>query len=295
MTTTPTSGRGGRPGAGRPGSVGAFMGLVFALSVPLWPVGFLFNRILDRAAPAYPVVNLAWHVGLAFAPMAAALVLTRREGGRDAVRRLLKRPFDARRIARKAWLGPILLLFPVLMLVEYAWLDLAGRALPGLIGPYLPLLPVLFVIFFAAGIGEELGWTGYAFDPLQERWGALGAAAILGTASIGLHLVPLIIDGHPPAWIAWHLAHMVPYRVLLAWVYINTGRSMFAVVAFHAASNIGEVVWPFAGGKGYDPFVTAVLVTVAAAVAALTGGPWRLVRRPARRTRSLPSNRARAR
>lgn len=278
MTTTPTSGRSGGPDVGRPGSVRAFMGLVFTLSVPLWPVGVLFNSLMDKAAPAYPAVNLAWHVGLAFAPMAAALILTRRERGREGVRQLLKRPFDAAGVTRKAWLGPILLSFPLLMLVEYAWLDLAGRDLPGLIGPYLPLLPVLFTVFFAAGIGEELGWTGYAFDPLLERRGALGAAAILGIASVGLHLVPLVIDGHPPAWIAWHLAHMVPYRVLLAWVYINTGRSMLAVVAFHAASNIGEVVWPFAGGEGYDPFVTAVLVTVAAAVVAIAGGPRRLVR-----------------
>ena len=266
------------PDLGRPGSVRAFMGLVFVLSVPLWPVGVLFNRLLERGAPAYPVVNLAWHVGLAFVPMAAALILTRREGGRDGVRRLLKMPFDAAGVARKAWLGPILLLFPLLMLVEYAWLSRAGRPLPVLLGPSVPLIPVLFAVFFAAGIGEELGWTGYAFGPLQERWGALGAAAILGVASVGLHLVPLVIDGHPPAWIAWHLAHMVPYRVVLAWVYNITGRSLFAVIAFHAASNIGEVVWPFAGGEGYDPFITAVFVTVTAAVITIVWGQRTLAR-----------------
>jgi hypothetical protein len=108
-----------------------------------------------------------------------------------------------------------------------------------------------------ARFGEELGWTGYALDPLQARCGALGAAVVLGTASAAFHLVPLVIDGHPPAWIAWHLAHMVPYRVVLVWSYNVTGRSMFAVVAFHSTSNIGEVVWPFYLGEGYDPFVTA--------------------------------------
>lgn len=273
------------------------MGLVFILSVPLWPIGVIFNRLLEKGTPAYQIVNLAWHVGLAFAPMMAALILTRRERGRDGLRSFLKRPFDARHIDRKAWLWPILLFFPVLMLVEYAWLGLAGRPLPSLAGPYLPLIPVLFAVFFAAGIGEELGWTGYAFDPLQERWGAFGAAAILGIASVGLHLVPLIIDGHPPAWIAWHLAHMVPYRVVLAWVYNITGRSMFAVVAFHAASNIGEVVWPFSAGEGYDPFVTAVLVTVTAAVLAVVWGPRTLARTRIRRERirSLPSDRGQAR
>ena len=33
----------------------------------------------------------------------------------------------------------------------------------------------LFGALFIAALGEELGWVGYAIDPLQQRWGALGS------------------------------------------------------------------------------------------------------------------------
>jgi membrane protease YdiL (CAAX protease family) len=31
-----------------------------------------------------------------------------------------------------------------------------------------------------AALGEELGWSGYAIDPMQARWGALKASILLG-------------------------------------------------------------------------------------------------------------------
>jgi membrane protease YdiL (CAAX protease family) len=48
--------------------------------------------------------------------------------------------------------------------------------------PQIPLLiaPVFFFMFFMGAIGEELGWMGYAIEPLQNRWGALKASIILG-------------------------------------------------------------------------------------------------------------------
>ncbi|MGB8959342.1 MAG: hypothetical protein WCC00_10090 [Candidatus Aminicenantales bacterium] len=68
------------------------------------------------------------------------------------------------------------------------------------------------------------------------------------------------------------------FSVVLVWIYNVTGRSMFAVAAFHSTSNIGEVVWPFYLGEGYDPFVTAVLVTAAAVALVILWGPKTLAR-----------------
>jgi len=268
----------GAAGGRSVGSLPAFFVLTFLVSVLLWPVGVFVHRLLQKGTTPYVVVDLAWHVALACMPMAAALILARREAGREGVGKLLGRPFDRGRITRKIWYLPVLLLFPLLMIIEYGLLSLSGASLPGLLRPSILLVPVLFAVFFAAGIGEELGWTGYALDPLQARYGALGAAVVLGAASAAFHLVPLIIDGHPPAWIAWHLAHMVPYRIVLVWIYNVTGRSMFAVVAFHATSNIGETVWPFFLGRGYDPFVTTVLVTATALALLFLWGPRDLAR-----------------
>ncbi len=250
-----------------------FFLLIFLISAPLWLVGVLMNQTLPKDAPLYIPVNLLWHIALAFIPMVAALALVYRSLGWTGAKNLLKRPFDYKRIKQKSWYIFILLFFPLLMLLEYGLLAFTGAALPNLLQLSILLAPALFFVFFAAGIGEELGWTGYALDPLQSRWNALAAAVFLGVVSAAFHFVPLIIDGHAPAWIAWHMAHMIPYRVLLVWIYNCTSRSMFAVVAFHSASNIGEVVWPFYNAEGYDPFITTALLTAAALAVVFLWGP----------------------
>ena len=66
--------------------------------------------------------------------------------------------------------------------------------------------------------------------------------------------------------IVWHSATMVPLRVIIVCIYNNTGKSMFAVVAFHAMVNIGEEVWPFYLASDYDPFITFIMLAVTAAI-----------------------------
>jgi membrane protease YdiL (CAAX protease family) len=41
--------------------------------------------------------------------------------------------------------------------------------------PQFPVVGVLAVslAFFLAALGEELGWSGYIIDPMEDRWGAL--------------------------------------------------------------------------------------------------------------------------
>jgi len=55
--------------------------------------------------------------------------------------------------------------------IPIAVMRLAGRPLPD---PNVPLLmaPVFFLLFFLPAMGEELGWSRYAVDPMQNRWGA---------------------------------------------------------------------------------------------------------------------------
>jgi membrane protease YdiL (CAAX protease family) len=43
-----------------------------------------------------------------------------------------------------------------------------------------PQAPVLFASFFLGAILEEIGWTGYATGPLQERYGVFRAGLIIG-------------------------------------------------------------------------------------------------------------------
>ncbi len=109
-------------------------------------------------------------------------------GGQPA-RDFLKRAFDYRRIPGPGWYAVAILFMPGTLFLAWLAMTLAGAPLPE---PHLPfiVLPVFLVAFFAAGLGEELGWDGFAFDRMQGRWSALTAALIIGAFWAAWHLIP---------------------------------------------------------------------------------------------------------
>jgi hypothetical protein len=98
----------------------------------------------------------------------------------------------------------------------------------------LAVAPLLFAAFFVGAVGEEVGWQGYAFDPMEARWGTAGAALLMGVLWALWHVIPYIEAGRPSAWIVWQCVNSVGLRALIVWLYIESGRSVFAVIVFHA-------------------------------------------------------------
>ena len=86
------------------------------------------------------------------------------------------------------------------------------------------------------------------------------------------HVVPLLQAHHGPAWIAWKGLETLAARVLIVWLYNNTGKSLFAAVLFHALSNVSVALFPNAGSH-YDPAVTGALTAVVAGTVQLA--PWK--------------------
>ena len=126
----------------------AFFGLVLGLSLPFWLVGALSA---SQLLPALPVSALGF-----LCPVGAAAILIYRQDGRAGVTRLLKRSFDFGRIEAKAWLGPVILLQPVIMALSFVVIQLEGVAIPL---PEFSLLPALalFAVFFIAGLAGTGG------------------------------------------------------------------------------------------------------------------------------------------
>ena len=238
-----------------------FFVLVFALSIPIW-------LIQPRDWPISASVG---------APLIAALILVYREEGGGGVRRLLSRVFDQRRIRKGIWYGPIILLMPVIYLLTYGVMSLMGLPLPD--EPYFPflLIPLLFVLFFILAIGEEVGWTGYATDPLQDRWSALTTGIVLGLVTALWHFVPLIQMGRTPIWIAWWSLGSISIRILTVWLYNNTGRSLFAGIVFHAMNNLSFALFPNYGSH-WDPAVAGVITAIVAVIVAFLWGSRTLAR-----------------
>ncbi len=246
-----------------------FFLLVFLLSIPFWLAGALANFQL---LPGLPVSAL----GFLCPAMAAALLLYRKEG-RAGVSGLLKRSFDFRRIRARAWLAPLILLEPAMSAVAYGVMRLGGVPVPApQFSPWMAL--TLLVVFFAAGLGEELGWSGYAIDPLQDRLGALQASLVIGVIWAVWHFIPLLEARRSLEYIGWWSLGTVSARVIIVWLYNNTGRSVFVAAVFHAMINLTWQLFPI-NGSFYDPRVAGSISAVVAVVVAIVWGPRTLARR----------------
>lgn len=175
-------------------SLMAFFLLTFALAVPFWVLGALIG---GQLMPGLPVAGLMF-----VCPGLAALVLVRREHGFAGVRALVVRAFDYKGVTAKIWYAPVVLLNPVIFALSYVVLGMRGVPVPD---PQIQILPVLALcaVFFVAALGEELGRSGYALDPMQSRWGALGASLLLGGAWAIFHFVALVQAHRSWEWIGW--------------------------------------------------------------------------------------------
>ncbi len=213
-------------------------------------------------------------IGATFVPLIAASILVYREDKFGGVKRLLKRAFDYKRIKQKIWYVPIIFLMPLLFLLTYAVMRLIRLPLPA--EWHIPLLAIpLFVAFFIAAAGEELGYMGYAIDPMQERWSALTASIIMGLVWAIWHYPSMIQVGQTPMLMAWGTLGTVGFRILYVWLYNNTGKSIFGIILFHAISNTGRSV--FSGGRSHFELASgavgySIIVITAVIVAFLWGG-----------------------
>jgi membrane protease YdiL (CAAX protease family) len=242
--------------------------LVYTLSIPFWVAGALTT---SQLLPALPISALGF-----VCPVVAAAILVCRANGWAGVSALLKRSFDFTRIGRKAWLLPLIFLQPGIMVLSYGVLRWTGLPIP------LPQFSVwlalaLFAIFFIAGLGEELGWSGFVIDPLQERFGALKASLLLGLVWAVWHFIPLLQAHRSWAFIDWWSLGTLTSRVIIVWLYNNTGRSVFVAAVFHAMINLTWQLFPV-NGSYYDPRVTGLITAIVTVVVVMVWGPRRLTR-----------------
>ncbi|MGO9451658.1 MAG: CPBP family intramembrane glutamic endopeptidase [Candidatus Binataceae bacterium] len=245
-----------------------FFLLVFVLSIPFWLAGALTTFQL---APGLPVSALMF-----FCPAIAASILVYGEDKGAGVTALLKRSFDFNRIGAKIWYAPIVLLMPAIYFLSYALMRVIGAPVPAAQSTLLTPI-VLALMFFVPALGEELGWSGYAIDPMQDRWGALSAGILLGFVWAGWHIVPFMQAHRSPGWIAGQFLFTVAVRVLTVWLYNNTGKSVFAAAVFHDTSNVCWLLFPIQGSY-YDPRITGLIAAFAAAIVAIVWGPRTLAR-----------------
>jgi uncharacterized protein len=238
----------------------AFFALVFLLSVPFWFAGGVTGF---QFLPGLPASSLA-----TICPALAAFILVYREKGWVGVTELVRRAVDYKKLRAKLWFVPIVVGMPFVLFLSYYFMRIFELPLPD---PKFPIIavPVMLVAFFIGALGEELGWTGYATEPIERMWSAPTAGIVLGVVWAAWHLVPYEQAHRAPAWILWQCLFTVAFRVLLVWIYIAAGRSVFGVALTHAMANLSMFLFPNYGSH-YDPLVTSIVIGPLAILAGIS-------------------------
>jgi membrane protease YdiL (CAAX protease family) len=187
---------------------------------------------------------------LHYGPAVAAIVLVGITGGGQALRDFLRR-LGIWRVGVGWYL--FIFIFPLLVRLAAVAIDvwLGGQlpefmspdGMPAGINPIL-LIPIVFlIVFFQAGLAEEIGWRGYALPGLQQRYGALTSSIILGIIWWLWHFHPLNYT-FLQSTTFWFLFNILAFTILLTWVYNNTNGSILLVALFHTASNVCDWIVP---------------------------------------------------
>jgi membrane protease YdiL (CAAX protease family) len=175
--------------------------------------------------------------------------------------------------------------------------------------PALELLLLFITFFLVAGLGQELGWTGFLIPRLQARFSALSSCLVRAVLVALWHLPllyyaslqhPALADFQYAGWIAQKgflvafgtltLIFLLPWSIFFSWLFNNTRGSLLLVAVLHG-SEIWVAYWMLS--SGIDPGnldnywgYGALLVLVAALIVIRTGpqnlsrNSLRIVHRP---------------
>lgn len=184
------------------------------------------------------------HYLASFGPLIAALVVTAALNGRAGFSRL----FSGLWKWRVGWgyivfsiFSPILVFLVGSIMTRYIVGQWPDFSLLGKVEylPYLGVVGAVILWLLTYGLGEEVGWRGFALPRLQERRSALSASLILGLFW-GLWHLPAFF--YKPTYVAMGLLAGIPLlllsvaaaSIIFTWLYNSTQGSLLMVVLFHA-------------------------------------------------------------
>jgi membrane protease YdiL (CAAX protease family) len=161
-----------------------------------------------------------------------AIVLTRREGGRAAVRRLMR---DAVRLpAHWWWLPAAAFGLPAVVWAVCAALGAAQPLTPAVLSGFaLQLLSSWLII----NIWEETAWTGYFQRRAMTQWGTIRGSLLTALLFAAIHLPLAFADASLLVNILALVVSAVGLRLLIAGVDYWTGGSLLTVGLLHASFN----------------------------------------------------------
>lgn len=235
----------------------SFFIIAFAFSWLIWLPGVLI--------PNFPIPGKVLEILGGIGPAVAALILVGRAEGKAGLKRIAANSFG------KKCNWKFLILASLMLLGLHA----ASRVIYGLFSSNLPqsemlsspiaLIPLFIIMFlFGGGLGEEIGWRGYALDRIQTKLSALAASLFLGVFWIVWHLPVFFLSGTNQSLVPFWLftVAVVPLGVMMTWVYNNTNQSIFAAAFFHTIGNLAHELFRIMPTESSPSITGFVILTV---------------------------------
>jgi uncharacterized protein len=201
-----------------------------------------------------------------FGPSIAAVILVVRAGG-EAPRDLVSRAVAAHRMRPAIALLAVAL--PVVLMVLAELTAVASGAAQtvmevGIVGAISAAATSLFL----GPLAEELGWRGYALEPLQDKFGPATASAMLGLIWTAWHLPLFFVAGTVQEQMGLGIAGLGVFTLmtvadtyLMTALYNRTDRSVLSAILFHWGKDWTSDVFVIV------PFARAIRALLAAAIA----------------------------
>ena len=249
-------------------SLAAYVGLAWGISGAYWLWMASQGQVSSPGGDASHVPGL-------FGPMLAAILVTGLVGGRAAIADLVARSVRWRVSPR--WYLLAALPFG-LFLLGVALSALAGGPVPTLDDlatysglPKMGLPLVVLAAFVANGLGEEVGWRGFAQPTLQRTHGLVASSLMVALVwalwhvpsfgvvetyrTMGLAIIPLLMFG------------LGSGAIVFGWLYTRSGGSILIVALAHLGLNMGSATL---AGRGLPAAVATTGIMIWAAAIVIT-------------------------
>src|SRR5438067_1847088 len=237
-------------------------------------LAFAFTWAIDIPMQVWQIAPLQFVVG--WMPGLAALLVVGVIGGRREIRALLRTLLIWR--VGVQWYAVAIFGFVAVWFGTQAVNPLFGGT-----GIHVPPFSMALVAALIAELvlrmllsSEQLAWSGFALPRLQARHSALVASLVLGVIWATWHLPLFFVPGsQADAGFGIFLLGTVCTRVILTWVFNNTGGSVLLCGLLHQRINVWtDVLGPSAAalpadqvvnhwlGLGLNVFIAVLLIVV---------------------------------
>jgi membrane protease YdiL (CAAX protease family) len=251
--------------------IAAFLALVYLV----YTATALVPPLADHAFPYdLPLHVAVGHLlGVAVPAFVVTWLADRREGVRDLVRRCTRWRVPLRWYVVALFSLPVAFLLWAIVALGAGPLELLRDNWTRVVSNVLPYLGLSILLF---NVAEEVGWTGFFHARIQERHTPLTACAVVAFPFAVFHVPDFFVDegwtaaqiGPAMAFLVFETFILFFARVILIWLYNNTGGSVLIVGLFHSSFNttISRMSVDFLPDKNDGFWLASSIVIVTAVV-----------------------------